>query len=113
MAKFSDNGGKVLQVVQVQLVYWGSAWTSTTSPANPSSAAITAAVRTMLRSAYMTGLSDTAASAAAFCGAPPSSPRAIRPTASPTRRSGTSSTTRSRPARCPPRTSTARRCTSW
>jgi hypothetical protein len=56
MDKFNDNGGKVLQVMQVQLVYWGAAWTSVTTPANPSSDAITNAVRTMLHSAYMTGL---------------------------------------------------------
>jgi|GEM_PF-4456614 hypothetical protein len=57
-SKFSDNGGKVLQVTQVQLVYWGSAWASTTPPANPSSAAVTNDVRAMLHSAYMTGLAE-------------------------------------------------------
>ena len=57
-AKFSDNGGKVLQVVQVQLIYWGSAWTSTTPSPSPSSAAITAAVQTMMHSAYLTGLDE-------------------------------------------------------
>jgi hypothetical protein len=57
-SKFSDNGGKVLQVIQVQLVYWGSAWASTTGPANPSSTAVTNDVRAMLHSAYMTGLAE-------------------------------------------------------
>lgn len=58
MDKFSDGGGRVLQVVQVQLIYWGAAWTSTTTPPSPSSNTITGAVRTLLHSAYMTGLSE-------------------------------------------------------
>jgi hypothetical protein len=56
-AKFADSGGKVLQVMQVQLVYWGTAW-ATNPPPTLSSAVITNAVRTMLRSAYMTGLRE-------------------------------------------------------
>ena len=57
-AKFSDQGGKVLQVVQVQLVYWGSAWTATTPAPTPTSAAVTDAVRRILAGPYLTGLNE-------------------------------------------------------
>lgn len=57
-SKFVDNGGAVLQVVQVQLVFWGNAWTSTTPAPNPSAAQITAAVDTMLRGPYLLGLAQ-------------------------------------------------------
>jgi hypothetical protein len=56
-AKFSDSGGTVLQVTQLQLIYWGSAWTATPAP-TPTSDAITAACRTMMASSYMTGLAE-------------------------------------------------------
>jgi hypothetical protein len=56
-AKFSDNGGAVIQIPRVILLYWGSAWTATPAPV-PTSAAITNAVRAMLASAYMTGLAE-------------------------------------------------------
>jgi len=55
--KFVDNGGPVLQVMQLYLIYWGSAWTASPPP-NPTSAQITAACRTMLASAYMAGLAE-------------------------------------------------------
>jgi hypothetical protein len=54
-SKFVDNGCKVLQVVQVQLVYWGAAWISSPAP-TPSSDAITSSVATMLTGPYLTGL---------------------------------------------------------
>ncbi len=56
--KFVDNGGKVVQVIQVQLIYWGTAWTSTAPVPNPSPAAITNAVGTMVRGPLLTGLDE-------------------------------------------------------
>jgi hypothetical protein len=56
-AKFSDSGGAVLQVTQLQLIYWGSAWTANPAP-TPTSDAISAACRTMMASSYMTGLAE-------------------------------------------------------
>jgi hypothetical protein len=58
MDKFSDNGGRVIQVMQAQLVYWGTAWTATAPPPTPTSGQVTSAVRRMLASAYMTGLRE-------------------------------------------------------
>ncbi len=55
--KFVDNNGPVLQVAQLFLIYWGSAWTATPPP-TPTSAQITGACRTMMASAYMTGLAQ-------------------------------------------------------
>lgn len=55
--KFVDNGGPVLQVIQVFLIYWGSAWTASPAP-TPSSDQITSACRTMLASSYLTGLAQ-------------------------------------------------------
>src|SRR5947209_20524168 len=55
--KFVDNGGTVIQVTQVFLIYWGNAWTATPAP-TPSSAQITAACQTMMASSYMTGLAQ-------------------------------------------------------
>jgi hypothetical protein len=55
--KFVDNGGTVIQVTQVFLIYWGNAWTATPAP-TPSSAQITVACQTMMASAYMTGLAQ-------------------------------------------------------
>src|SRR5579864_6023782 len=51
--KFVDNNGAVIQVTQLFLVYWGSAWTATPPP-TPTSAQITAVCQTMTASAYMT-----------------------------------------------------------
>jgi hypothetical protein len=56
-AKFHDNGGAVIQIPRVVMLYWGSAWTATPAPV-PASGAITNAVAAMLRSAYMTGLTE-------------------------------------------------------
>lgn len=55
--KFVDNGGTVLQVTQLYLIYWGSAWTATPAP-SPTSGQITAACQTMMASAYMPGLAQ-------------------------------------------------------
>src|SRR3954454_9089577 len=57
-AKFQDNGGAVIQIPRVVLLYWGSAWTATAPSPAPTSQAITNAVIAMLRSAYMTGLAE-------------------------------------------------------
>ncbi|MFI1167835.1 hypothetical protein ACH4UM_30625 [Streptomyces sp. NPDC020801] len=57
-AKFVDNGGQVVQVVQLFLIYWGTAWTSTSPPPTPTSAQITAAAQTMMSSSYMAGLTE-------------------------------------------------------
>ena len=54
-AKYSDNGGPVIQIPRVQLIYWGNAWTSSPPP-TPSADDTTSAVRTMLAGPYMTGL---------------------------------------------------------
>jgi hypothetical protein len=53
--KFVDNNGPVIQVTQLFLIYWGTAWTATPPP---TAAQITAACQTMLASAYMTGLAQ-------------------------------------------------------
>jgi hypothetical protein len=55
--KFVDNSGPVIQVTQLFLVYWGSAWTASPPP-SPTSAQITSACQTMMASAYMTGLAQ-------------------------------------------------------
>ena len=56
-AKFTDNGGPMLQVVQVFLIYWGSAWT-TNPPPTPTAGEITSACSTMIQSSYMPGLAQ-------------------------------------------------------
>jgi hypothetical protein len=55
--KFTDNGGAVIQIPRVQLIYWGSAWAANPPP-TPTSAAVTAAVQAMLSGPYMTGLAQ-------------------------------------------------------
>jgi hypothetical protein len=55
--KFVDNGGAVLQVTQLFLIYWGSAWTATPAP-TPTSAQITSASQTMMAGPYMAGLAQ-------------------------------------------------------
>ncbi|MER7584351.1 hypothetical protein [Kitasatospora sp. NPDC097691] len=55
--KFVDNGGTVLQVTQLFLIYWGTAWTATPAPI-PTSAQITAACQTMTVGPYMAGLAQ-------------------------------------------------------
>lgn len=52
---FTDGGGLVLSAVQVQLVFWGSAWSSAT---NPSLNHVVTAVQTILNSPYMLGLAQ-------------------------------------------------------
>jgi hypothetical protein len=56
-AKFVDNGGVVLQVPQLYLIYWGSGWTSVPAP-TPTSDQVTAACQTLMASAYLTGLAQ-------------------------------------------------------
>lgn len=53
--RFVDNNGPVIQVVQLYLLYWGSAWN--TNP-TPSAAQITSSCATMLASSYMPGLAQ-------------------------------------------------------
>jgi hypothetical protein len=55
--KFVDNGGRVIQVTQLFLIYWGTAWTAVPAP-TPTSAQITSACQTMMASSYMTGLAQ-------------------------------------------------------
>jgi len=55
--KFVDNGGPVLQVTQLFLIYWGGAWTANPPP-TPTSAQVTAACGTMMRGPYLTGLAQ-------------------------------------------------------
>jgi hypothetical protein len=54
---FVDNGGAVIEIVRLQLIYWGSAWGSNPPP-TPTSTAITNNVTTLLSSGYMTGLAQ-------------------------------------------------------
>jgi hypothetical protein len=54
-AKFQDNGGPVIQIARLQLVYWGSAWASNPTP---SANQVTTAVRSILGGSYMTGLAQ-------------------------------------------------------
>lgn len=56
-AKFADNGGVVLQVPQLYLIYWGSGWTSVPAP-TPTSDQVTAACQSLMASAYLTGLAQ-------------------------------------------------------
>jgi hypothetical protein len=56
-AKFQDNGGAVIEIARVQLIYWGSAWAASPAP-SPSDGQVTAAVETILHSSYMTGLAQ-------------------------------------------------------
>ena len=53
--KFTDNGGPVIEIARLQLIYWGSAWASNPTP---SSAQITSAVRQIFAGPYMTGLAQ-------------------------------------------------------
>ena len=55
--KFVDSNGPVLQVTQLFLIYWGTAWTATPAP-TPTPDQITSACRTMVASPYMTGLAQ-------------------------------------------------------
>src|SRR5690348_12668160 len=108
--KFVDRHGLVLSRELLYLIYWGSAWTylSTTPKADQ----VTNAVRTMLASGYLTGLTNTAVSAAARSVRQRCWPHPSRPTALPTTTSPDSCATRSQPARSPVRTPATKRCTA-
>src|SRR5271165_2442446 len=56
-AKFQDNGGAVIQIARVQLVYWGGAWVSNPPP-SPTPDQITQAMTRILAGSYMTGLAQ-------------------------------------------------------
>lgn len=51
--RFADFHGPVLRATQLHLIYWGIDWTGTLPP---TADRITAAVRTMMASSFMTGL---------------------------------------------------------
>jgi hypothetical protein len=50
---FTDHGGPILTGVQVQLIFWGSAWSGSVTP---SAAAVTGAVTSILAGPYTTAL---------------------------------------------------------
>ena len=54
--RFLDHHGRVLPNVQLYLIYWGTAWTASTT--SPTAGQITGAVQTMLASAYLTELTQ-------------------------------------------------------
>jgi hypothetical protein len=54
-AKFVDRGGLVVSTPQVYLIYWGGAWTAAPTP---TAAEVTDAVRTLMASSYLTGLTQ-------------------------------------------------------
>jgi hypothetical protein len=54
---FTDHGGTVIQFVRVQLIFWGSAWTSNPPP-TPTVAQVTDAINRILSGGYMTGLNQ-------------------------------------------------------
>lgn len=56
-ARFADHHGPVLPAPQLYLIYWGTAWLPQAAPA-PTPAQVTGAVRTLLASGYLTGLTQ-------------------------------------------------------
>jgi hypothetical protein len=52
---FVDNGGTVIQIPRVQLIYWGSAWSASQAPTPPPDQ-VTAAVQALLAGPYMVNL---------------------------------------------------------
>jgi hypothetical protein len=54
-AKFVDTHGLVLTIPQLYLIYWGAVWQVAPTP---TAAQVTGAVRTLLGSAYLTGLTQ-------------------------------------------------------
>jgi hypothetical protein len=56
-AKFVDNGGAVIEIARVQLIFWGNAWASNPAP-NPTSEEVTDSLVTVMRGPYMTGLAQ-------------------------------------------------------
>jgi hypothetical protein len=55
--RFLDQHGAVLRAAQLQLLYWGSAWTAT-GVLSPSPEQITTAMRTVLAGPYLGGLAQ-------------------------------------------------------
>jgi hypothetical protein len=53
--KFTDNGGAVIEIARLQLIYWGSAWGSNPTP---TSAQVTSAVQQIFAGPFMTGLAE-------------------------------------------------------
>jgi hypothetical protein len=53
--RFVDKHGRVLPSPQLYLIYWGAAWQAAPTP---TAAQVTGAVRTLLASAYLTGLTQ-------------------------------------------------------
>jgi hypothetical protein len=53
--RFVDKHGRVLERPQLYLIYWGSAWPAASTP---TAVEVTDAVRTLLASAYLTGLTQ-------------------------------------------------------
>jgi hypothetical protein len=53
--RFVDKHGRVLERPQLYLIYWGSAWQAASTP---TATEVTGAVRTLLASAYLTGLTQ-------------------------------------------------------
>jgi hypothetical protein len=56
-ARFVDHGGPILHAARIHLLYWGSAWT-TTSASSPTPDQITAAFRWIVTGPYLTGLAQ-------------------------------------------------------
>src|SRR5262249_45578706 len=56
-ARFADNHGPVLPTPQLYLIYWGTAWMPQAA-ATPTAAEVTGAVRTLMASGYLTGLTQ-------------------------------------------------------
>src|SRR5690242_13865479 len=56
-ARFADQHGPVLPAPQLYLIYWGTAWKPQTAP-TPTPAQVTGAVRTLMASGYLTGLTQ-------------------------------------------------------
>ena len=56
-ARFVDQHGPVLRAPQLYLIYWGTAWMPQTA-ATPTPAEVNGAVRTLMASGYLTGLTQ-------------------------------------------------------
>lgn len=54
---FTDNGGPVISIARVQLIFWGNAW-NTNPPPTPSADQITNAVANILSGGYMAQLAQ-------------------------------------------------------
>jgi hypothetical protein len=51
--RFIDNGGPVIEIPRLELIYWGDAWNQGPTP---SAVQIAAAVQNILTGPYMTNL---------------------------------------------------------